>query len=120
MSNALTRAMYFGCGVILVVGISGCQLWPFMSNEDGRKLRDLGKADQVMYPYAPPPVHLSENYGKAFQTARDNQILDPAASGNLDVVTGKDGSASHKTIQLYRKSYSKPSFAKGDSGGGKK
>jgi len=91
-----------------------------MSNDDGRKIRDLGKADQVMDPYAPPPVHLSESYGHAFQTARDNQILNPDASKNLDVVTGKDGKATYSSIELYRKTYTKPPFGGGSSGGGKK
>ncbi|GJL55739.1 MAG: hypothetical protein NPIRA02_28710 [Nitrospirales bacterium] len=108
------------CLVVLVVGISGCQLWPIMSDDDGRKLRDIGKVDQVMHPYAPHPVHLSEHYGHAFHAARDNQILNPQASENLDLVIGKDGMATYKSIELYRKSYSSPPFGSNSSSGGKK
>ncbi|GJL49699.1 MAG: hypothetical protein NPIRA01_09260 [Nitrospirales bacterium] len=120
MRNVLSRVIYLVVSVVLMAGISGCQLWPIMSNEDGRKIRDMGKADQVMYPYAPQPVHLSEHYGDAFQAARDNQILNPDASKNLDVVTGKDGTATYKSIELYRKGYSSPPFKTGSSGGGSK
>ncbi|WP_447968943.1 hypothetical protein [Nitrospira sp. M1] len=92
-----------------------------MANDDGRKVRDLGKADQIMYPYAPPPVHLSEGYGHAFHAARDNQILHPEASENLDVVTEKNGNASYRSIELYRKSFTSPPFGtSSSSSGGKK
>ena len=120
MNYTVARIIRLGWSVGLAVVLSGCQLWPFMSDEDGRKPSSLGKSDQVLYPNAPQPVHLSENFGEAFRAARDNQILYPEASKNLDLVTGKDGTASRSSIDLYRKSYAKPSSSKGASGGGKK
>ncbi|MCA9470571.1 MAG: hypothetical protein MRJ96_10075 [Nitrospirales bacterium] len=123
MCNSLTKTIGFGFSILLsFLIVSGCQLWPFMSEEDGRKPRDLGKADQVWDPYAPPPTTLSEGYGESFRTARDLQILHPEASEKLDPVEGLDGPASNQAIQRYRKHFQKPPYemkTKG-SGGGKK
>ena len=110
-----------GCSLSLILG--GCQIWPVMTEADGRKPFALGKADQVLSPYAPHPVHLSENYGEAFRTARDNQILHPEASGNLEPVTGVDGPATATAIERYREHFKKPPFevkVKEQAGGSKK
>ena len=81
------------------------------------------KVIKLWYPYAPHPVHLSEDFGKAFQTARDNQILHPEASGNLEPVMGVDGPASATAVERYRKHFLKPPFevkVKEKTGGSKK
>lgn len=112
-----------GLGCLLSLGLAGCHIWPVMSDADGRKPFALGKSDQVMSPYAPHPVHLSENFGDAFRTARDNQILHPEASGNLEPVTGVDGPATATAIERYRKHFQKPPFevkVKERTGGSKK
>ena len=121
MCNSLMRII--GVGSYILVGtflLSGCQLWPFMSDEDGRQLRDIGKADQVWDPYAPHPTKLSEDFGQSFRTARDLQILHPEASENLEPVTGLDGPASNQAIQRYRKHFQKPPYETKSSGGGGK
>ena len=96
-------------GLFLVFPL-GCQIWPFMSDEDGRRPVAMGKDDQVWYPYNPPTTDLSEDYGQSFRSARDNQILNPEASGNLEPVTEQDGVAADKSITRYREFYEKPPF----------
>lgn len=99
--------------------LSGCQLWPFMSDEDGRRPIAMGKQDQVLYPYNDPPTVLSEDFGQSFRWARENQILNPQASRNLEPVTGMDGKASKEALERYRGLYKKPPYG-GESDGGKK
>ncbi|MGB0910282.1 MAG: hypothetical protein ACPGYT_07955 [Nitrospirales bacterium] len=99
-----------GLGLLLSLLLAGCHIWPVMSDADGRKPVAMGKQDQVLYPYAPPPVILSEDYGTAFRTARDNQILYPEASRNLEPVSNVDGPAIGKAIERYRKHFVKPPF----------
>jgi len=86
-----------------------------------RRPIDLGKQDQVMYWNAPPPTVLSSNYGQSQKQARDNQILNPEASENLDIVTGLEGGAGVKAFKRYQKFFETPPFKPGKSGGsGKK
>ena len=110
MNYTVARIIRLGWSVGLAVVLSGCQLWPFMSDEDGRKPSSLGKSDQVLYPNAPQPVHLSENFGEAFRAARDNQILHPEASRNLNPVPSLDGPAVGKAMERYRKHFDKPPY----------
>lgn len=93
-----------------------------MSSEDGRRPIAMGKHDQVFYPYAPPPTVLSEEYGRAFRAARDNQILRPEASANLEPVEGLHGGAAKHVIRGYEAMFEKPPFSDsgGKSGGGGK
>ena len=50
---------------------------------------------------------LDMNWGKSYETAKNNQILNPDASENLDPVTGLDGQASEYTVNKYKKSFEK-------------
>jgi len=102
-----------GCGactLLLIVSVGGCQLWPFMTDEDGRRPLAMGKNDQVMYPDAQQPAKLSEDFGRSFQTAVENQILNPDAGKNLEPVTGLGGMAGQKAIERYQKSFEEPPF----------
>ena len=110
----------FCIGLVLSVS-QGCHLWPMMSDEDGRRPVAMGKNDQVLYPYNPQPVHLSEDFGQSFSAQRENQILNPQASQNLETVTEfSDGMANKEAIDAYRKMFKKPPFGGKQSGGGKK
>ena len=51
---------------------------------------------------------LGQNWGKAFEAAKHNQILNPDAPDNLDPVVGLDGHASERNMEVYRKSFEKP------------
>ncbi len=102
---------------ILSFSLEGCLVWPKMIDTMGHRSVEMGKDDQVFSPTAPPPIHLSSNYGESFRAARDNQILNPDASDNLEVVEGLDGQAGVLAIQRYQKFFKKPPFT-GKKGGG--
>ncbi|RMH36874.1 MAG: hypothetical protein D6690_04270 [Nitrospirae bacterium] len=111
-------------GIALAAGmvLSGCQLWPFMSAEDGRRPIAMGKHDQILYPYTAPPTVLSEDFGQAFRSARENQILHPEASSNLEPLRELHGGAARHVIDGYESMFEKPPFITGagaKSGGGK-
>ena len=73
---------------LLLIGLTGCGVWPFMTEENGRRPFAMGKSDQIAYPWAPHPVHLSEEYGIAYRQAVEGQILNPAAANNVGPVEG--------------------------------
>ena len=50
---------------------------------------------------------LDMNWGKSLETAKNNQILNPDASENLDPVLGLDGQAAEYTVNKYKKSFEK-------------
>ncbi len=102
---------------ILSFSLEGCLVWPKMIDTMGHRSVEMGKDDQVMSPTAPQPIHLSNTYGESFRAARDNQILNPEASNNLELVEGLDGNAGVLAIQRYQKFFKKPPFA-GKKGGG--
>jgi hypothetical protein len=53
---------------------------------------------------------LSSNWGKSFEAAKYNQILNPNAGKNFDPVDGLDGPAAEENVNKYRKSFQdKPS-----------
>jgi hypothetical protein len=54
------------------------------------------------------PTRLEADYGNSYMAAKDNQILDPQASQNLEPVYGFDGQAAANTIERYRAGFSKP------------
>ena len=54
----------------------------------------------------PSESRLDENWGRSFESAKYNQILNPDAGKKLDPVTGLDGQAADAGIQQYRKSFS--------------
>ena len=45
---------------------------------------------------------LDKNWGKSFEAAKFNQILNPQASRNLNPVIGLDGQAAEKILQRYQ------------------
>ena len=55
----------------------------------------------------PTESRLDENWGRSFESAKHNQILNPEAGKKLDPVTGLDGQAADAEIQQYHKSFSK-------------
>ncbi len=110
MRNSLNMSLRIGLGVFLSFVLAGCHVWPVMTDSDGRRPVAMGKSDQVWYPYAPAPRYLSEDFGKAFRTARDNQILHPEASRNLNPVPSLDGPAVGKAMERYRKHFDKPPY----------
>ena len=62
----------------------------------------------------PTESKLDENWGRSFESAKFNQILNPEAGKKLDPVTGLDGQAADAEIQQYRKGFSE----KASTGGG--
>jgi hypothetical protein len=54
------------------------------------------------------PTQLGENWGAAYQTARERQTLNPAAGEILDPVAGMDGPAAATAMETYRKTFEKP------------
>ena len=50
-------------------------------------------------------VPLEENWGVSFETARDNQILNPEAEKDLSPVEGLDGDAANRNQKEYYKSF---------------
>lgn len=48
---------------------------------------------------------LDKNWGKSFESAKYNQILNPEAGQNLDPVVGLDGQAAESTLGTYRKGF---------------
>ena len=51
------------------------------------------------------------DYGNSFKQARSNQILNPEAGKNLNLVSGLDGQVAQIVIENYRKDFEKPSPA---------
>ena len=50
---------------------------------------------------------LEKNWGRSFESAKYNQMLNPEAGRTPDPVTGIDGEAAEKNVQKYRKSFEK-------------
>ncbi len=50
---------------------------------------------------------LDMNWGKSFESAKNNQILNPDAGKNLDPVVGLDGTAAEYAVGKYKESYKK-------------
>jgi len=73
--------------MLLLVGFSSC-----------------ANNNSVMFP---TESKLDENWGRSFESAKHNQILNPEAGKKLDPVTGLDGQAADAEIQQYHKSFSK-------------
>ncbi len=118
MERMILRCVLVG---MLSVSLQGCLVWPTMTETMGHRPIEMGKGDQVFFPTAPQPMHLSSNYGESFSTARDNQILNPEASDNIEPVEGLDGNAAVLSIQRFNTFFKKPPFGGNTSGGsGKK
>jgi hypothetical protein len=71
------------------------------------------------------PSKVEMDRGKAFDSAKYNQILNADAGKNLAPVEGMDGKAANAAVDKYRKTYEKPapaqtfnfSVGSGSSGG---
>jgi hypothetical protein len=50
---------------------------------------------------------LDRNWGRSYESAKYNQMLNPEAGKSADPVTGIDGEAAEKSVQKYRKSFEK-------------
>jgi hypothetical protein len=51
------------------------------------------------------PTQLGENYGTAYYTMLESQILDPTAGRTQDPVVGLDGKAAMIAIEEYRQTF---------------
>ena len=45
---------------------------------------------------------LEQNWGRAYETAKYNQILNPEAGKNVEPVEGMDGDAAERVMQTYK------------------
>jgi hypothetical protein len=50
---------------------------------------------------------LDRNWGRSYESAKYNQMLNPEAGKTAEPVTGIDGEAAEKSVQKYRKSFEK-------------
>jgi hypothetical protein len=48
---------------------------------------------------------LEKNWGRSYETAKYNQILNPDAGKNLDPVIGLDGQASDYNMEKYKSGF---------------
>jgi len=108
---------------LILVGMTGCGVWPFMAEENGRRPQAMGKSDQVLWPWAPHPVHLHEEYGLPYRQALEGQIVNPAAAKNIDPIPGAaDSQALQNSLTRYQLMFESPPYSpfklKGGSGGG--
>lgn len=108
---------------LILVGMGGCGVWPVMTEENGRRPQAMGKSDQVFLPWAPQPVHLSEEYGLAYRQALENQIVNPEAANNLGPIPGTaDSQGLQQSLTRYQLMFESPPYSpfklKGGSGGG--
>ena len=51
--------------------------------------------------------YLKMNWGKSFESAKKNQILNPEAGKSLEPVVGLDGQAAEYGVNKYKKSFEK-------------
>jgi len=56
-------------------------------------------------PFLEKETMLDRNWGRAYESAKSNQILNPEASKNLDPVTGMDGQAAEQILNGYRRDF---------------
>ncbi len=52
-------------------------------------------------------TQIDANHGRAYETAKFSQILNPDAENNLNPVTGFDGTAAINTLDKYQKDFKK-------------
>jgi len=116
---------------IVVIGLTGCGVYPVMTEDNGRRPFAMGKSDQLLLPWAPQPVHLNEDYGIAYRQSVEGQILNPEASKNLGPVEGTaDPKGLHYSLLRYQEHFKNPPYSEwelkitttggGSSGGGGK
>lgn len=119
MKNRMTMPCV-GFVVASIMGLTGCGVWPMMTEGNGRHPLAMGKSDQVFSPWATQPVHLSKGYGDSYRYAVETQILNPQAAKSLDVVEGIGGGPAQRNMARYQKMFEKPPFKRKASGGGGK
>ncbi len=103
---------------VLLLGLSGCGVWPVMTEDNGRRPHAFGKSDQVLWPWAPQPKHLNEKFGVAYRQSLERQIANPGAANNFDPVPGgQDPLVIQNRMTRYQLMFEKPPFeAKKSSG----
>lgn len=117
----MRREIFVNCvGLIavLLVGMTGCGVWPVMSEDNGRRPFAMGKGDQVFSPWAAQPIHLNEDFGNSYRYAKESQILNPQAGNSLEMLEGIGGGASQYNVDRYQKLWEKPPFAEKKGGSG--
>ena len=77
--------------LIVVLAVFSITLWGCAGN--------LPEAQRVDY--------LEMNWGKSFESAKNNQILNPEAGKSLEPVVGLDGQAAEHGVNKYKKSFEK-------------
>ncbi|HKJ30571.1 MAG TPA: hypothetical protein VKA34_02035 [Balneolales bacterium] len=60
--------------------------------------------------------YLNMNFGNSYESAMNNQILNPDAGENLEPVVGLDGKAAEYTVDRYKKSFEKEQELKTSAG----
>ena len=97
---------------LILVGMGGCGVWPVMTEDNGRRPHAMGKSDQVFWPWASQPVHLHEEYGLAYRQSLENQIVNPAASNNINPVPGAaDSQAMGHSLARYQLMFQNPPYS---------
>ena len=77
--------------LIVILGIVSIPLWGCAGNlPQGKRMEQLEK-----------------NWGKSFESAKKNQILNPDAGKNLDPVVGLNGEAAENGVNKYKESFKK-------------
>ena len=103
---------------ILLLGMTGCGVWPVMTEDHGRRPFAMGKSDQVVSPWVPQPVHLNEDFGNSYRYAKETQIFNPQAGNSLVPLEGLGGQPAAYTVDRYQKIFEKGPFEEQKGGGG--
>ena len=77
--------------LIVVLAMFSVSLWGCAGN--------IPEAQRVDY--------LDMNFGNSFESAKNNQILNPDAGKNLEPVVGLNGEAAEQGVDKYKKSFEK-------------
>jgi hypothetical protein len=77
--------------LIAILGMFSIALWGCAGN--------LPESERVK--------HLEMNWGKSFESAKKNQILNPEAGKSLEPVVGLNGEAAEHGVNKYKESFKK-------------
>lgn len=76
---------------VVILGMLSITLWSCAGNlPEGKRME-----------------RLEMNWGKSFESAKKNQILNPDAGKNLEPVVGLNGEAAEHGVNKYKKSFKK-------------